>query len=79
MLHRDAYGPCVTSGRASDVITKIHQEPAEIEQVTASFQLDQEVDVAVRVGLTASYGSKYADVDHAVASGDLQDVIPTAM
>ena len=71
-------------GRRDDVygafkeISEIHQQTTEIEQTTAGFQLDQEVDVTAAVRITAGHRSEYANAVDAVPLGDLQDGVPTA-
>ena len=46
-----------------------------VEEASATFEVNQNVDVTVRAGLAAGHGPEYADVAGAMAFGYGQDLV----
>lgn len=57
---------------------EVHEEAAEVQEVSPFFQFDQEINVASVVSLAPRYGSEDAQVVGAVTGGDVEDFVPAA-
>ena len=70
----------VFGGHDVDVVTEevpeIHEQAAEVEQVSAWLQIDQEVDVTPFARFASSDGAEDADIGRAAPLGHRQDLVP---
>lgn len=54
---------------------EVHCESSKIEQAPSGIQVNQDIQVAVGLGLIARRGAEDADISHTVPRGDCMNVV----